>query len=769
MTMPTFRSTAETAQASGGTLTITKPAGTVDGDFLLAFIVHGDTSSGAITPPAGWTALFDDVALNDGTTLSMYRKIAASEGANYAFTVSDSAQETVGHITCWQDVDPTIPISDLVYTKEANNPAGVVPTAWAAYANSVAITFMGAGNAVDATPSGYTQREKTTQGAVTAEIATCSKNVAAAGYVGSGFTGASGNQLSGMLVLHGVGETLSGGPAVAGWRHVGDGTSSTVLDRPYGTADGDLLLLVAFDSTAHSTFTLGGSGWASLQDQAFHGSFAAHQSWWKVAASEPATYTHSWTSGTNDVEWFLVRIVGASATSPIAGSQKATATGSTSLSFPSIASVQDNALLLILAMDEAATAPAWTPPSGFSEQIDAQALMDATDVLGVFTGRQSGAGATGTITATGTGTGSGDDKVGLLVAITPANTPPTAPTWVTPSGAYSVDASLALALTNNDPDPGDTISSYALQRDIGGTVRYLRASDSTWQVAEQKNTGSGLTTQSILLAAGWGLDGDATHQYTAKTWDAADAEGEYGPALLIIPSAANDPTIDTPADGGTVATTAVTPTWTVAQQSEYLLELLDAAGTSVLWSSGWTASVGARSATVGYLLDNGTSYKVRLTTKNYEGLASTAVVVSFTTSFTEPATPIVDADGTTNPRRVRISIVNPTPSGAQPDLDENRVWRRPYGDTTTGIRRKVGVADSGTWDEWYVGSGQLWEFRVEAVGVNGASAFSEWVPATAEVLVWLDGGEFGDGAFSTFSAGTFGTTADETYDAGAFT
>ena len=81
---------ADTTVASGvrSTLTITKPAGTADGDLLAAAIIVGTTDT--VTPPAGWTAL--PTTLYDGSTDQMHTfwKIASSEGASWDWTIGAS-------------------------------------------------------------------------------------------------------------------------------------------------------------------------------------------------------------------------------------------------------------------------------------------------------------------------------------------------------------------------------------------------------------------------------------------------------------------------------------------------------------------------------------------------------------------------------------------------------------------------------------------------------------------------------------------------------
>lgn len=84
MANPTFRSSATAAAQTGATFSVTKPAGTADGDLLVAFQA---TALGGGTPPAtpsGWTLLTSQVY---GTTylLQVFYKVAASEGASWTF------------------------------------------------------------------------------------------------------------------------------------------------------------------------------------------------------------------------------------------------------------------------------------------------------------------------------------------------------------------------------------------------------------------------------------------------------------------------------------------------------------------------------------------------------------------------------------------------------------------------------------------------------------------------------------------------------------
>lgn len=78
-----YRSSSTVANASG-TVTVTKPAGCVDGDLLTAF--QATTLGGGTTPatPAGWT-LMDTQSFGVGKVLQRFEKLAASEPASWTF------------------------------------------------------------------------------------------------------------------------------------------------------------------------------------------------------------------------------------------------------------------------------------------------------------------------------------------------------------------------------------------------------------------------------------------------------------------------------------------------------------------------------------------------------------------------------------------------------------------------------------------------------------------------------------------------------------
>lgn len=99
-----YRSHAQASGLTGAAAVVTKPAGTVDGDYLVAVIV---TSATSITPPAGWSS----PSWSLGGQIPAFVRAASSEPADYTFTpVGGITPNTGVVIVCVRDRHPSAPI-----------------------------------------------------------------------------------------------------------------------------------------------------------------------------------------------------------------------------------------------------------------------------------------------------------------------------------------------------------------------------------------------------------------------------------------------------------------------------------------------------------------------------------------------------------------------------------------------------------------------------------------------------------------------------------
>jgi hypothetical protein len=177
--------TADTQAGAAASLTINKPAGTIDGDFLLAFIGK-NTIDDDVTAPAGWTKIEhtsrDDLVTD--TSLTSFRKFASAEGASYVFTTVASVR-MFGSIHRISAVDTTTPV-DVVGENTGDSTDPIAPSITTTVANTLKICACAQANAVDVAyvpPANYTERADQFSGdvmGVTGEVATRPQNASGA-------------------------------------------------------------------------------------------------------------------------------------------------------------------------------------------------------------------------------------------------------------------------------------------------------------------------------------------------------------------------------------------------------------------------------------------------------------------------------------------------------------------------------------------------------------------------------------------------------------
>ena len=320
----------------------------------------------------------------------------------------------------------------------------------------------------------------------------------------------------------------------------------------------------------------------------------------------------------------------------------------------------------------------------------------------------------------------GDTRYEQAVSL---NQDPTSPTIDTPNDGTVADVNEQLTFdwTFNDPDDGDTQSAYTLRRRIGaGSYEYWTGAG--WQASEDASTKIATSFTEDSMAAGWGADGDADHYYSIKTWDAADAgPSPWSSETRVIPSAQDNPTIDTPADLATVGAQE-TVTWTVATQTKYRVVISDTSSTSDMdagtleFDSGNVVNSGARSVAVTFPTNSVTRY-VRLQTWNDEGLLSDIDEHQVSVSFTPPADPTVVVTGETPAGGITIDVSNP---GTGATEVSNDIYRRKVGETGSGTLIATSVAVDGSFVDYAVASGVGYEYKARAHGDNGTTADSDW-------------------------------------------
>lgn len=182
---------------------------------------------------------------------------------------------------------------------------------------------------------------------------------------------------------------------------------------------GDVLLAVAAHQGGSVKNMTPPTGWTAVPNTDwFQGTNARIHAWFKVAGpAEPASYTFALVGSGDDMSGGILDIGSANAAAPIdaSGGQSNGSTSSTSVTAPSITTISSSAMLVF--GGACASAGAFTPPTGMTEQWDAATSGTYKVTTETATEQLVAAGPTGTRVATFPG---GCRSVAIQVAVAPA-------------------------------------------------------------------------------------------------------------------------------------------------------------------------------------------------------------------------------------------------------------------------------------------------------------------------------------------------------------
>ncbi len=218
----TYISSTKTQNITNSTsLVISKPAGTIDGDLMVAFVNSND--SGTTWTGAGWTEAIDS------TASAIYYKIASSEGSSYTFTNSASSL-LQGYILTYRNA-----AWDTIGTFSTLSGSPVAPAITTTGGYNTVIAYFKAGNTTSATfttPSPYTVVDSDSDDTATSSSsAIFSRSGFPAGTTGTVTSTISSGSLARGILLSIKPSGATGVPAGGG-----TGSSSTSVAGTAGTA-----------------------------------------------------------------------------------------------------------------------------------------------------------------------------------------------------------------------------------------------------------------------------------------------------------------------------------------------------------------------------------------------------------------------------------------------------------------------------------------------------------------------------------------------------
>ncbi|MEJ8546633.1 hypothetical protein [Brevibacillus borstelensis] len=293
-----------------------------------------------------------------------------------------------------------------------------------------------------------------------------------------------------------------------------------------------------------------------------------------------------------------------------------------------------------------------------------------------------------------------DESDGVFTII--HNQAPTAPTQLSPSGGAAVDRALTQRLSwkHNDPNSNDPQSKFDLQwRPVGTT---------TWNPVSQ-------TTPNQYWNAPGNTFPRGNIEWRVRTYDQAGLSGPYSAqATFFAGDKPAEPTIIGPSSPVPIA--RPTLEWSSFGQTAYQVQVLNTVRVT-LWDSGEVISTN-KARTIGMDLTNNTSYILRVRIKNADNLWSSWVERTIAVFYTTPPTPLLTVTGHDREGKITVAIKNPAPSGTEPNVKSNDLFRREVGQTEW-TRIATGIPVNGKFDDYTVASGTPYEYMARAQGTNG--------------------------------------------------
>jgi hypothetical protein len=202
--------------------------------------------------------------------------------------------------------------------------------------------------------------------------------------------------------------------------NIGSSTTLTVSAAPSGVVNGDLLVLFVATNSVH-TLGAGGpgaGGWTQIGSTQTHGTDTSMSCWYKIAASEPSSYTFATTfTGAQAQSYLMLAYSGVDGTTPLDGVTPVQETSGTTETAPSITitPATNGAMILFLLGSDPGVDPvsfaANTPGGSVARATQQQGL---TSFVGVIEYLQTTAGA-----ETITGATSGDAYCETAIALRP--------------------------------------------------------------------------------------------------------------------------------------------------------------------------------------------------------------------------------------------------------------------------------------------------------------------------------------------------------------
>lgn len=276
---PTFVSSS-TSRGTNAANTVTAPTSIQDGDLLIAVGLHNSNSQ-AMTPPTGFSVIYLDNGGSNSTFIAT--KTASSESGNYTFTWTGNGNNTLAMLVYRNATRVNTIGAITAASSNTSTAASITPS----YFGTLCGLFVNESTAtVTTAPSGMTQRALHTANSPSLGVYDLSNQAPTATSAYSLVWSGTGSNIGIQFQVTNEYTVAPEFVASANTQNAVNGTS-LVINKPTGTAEGDLMVAIMAIPTA-STWT-GDTDWTEVADQGANPSLRIA---YKVAgASEGASYT----------------------------------------------------------------------------------------------------------------------------------------------------------------------------------------------------------------------------------------------------------------------------------------------------------------------------------------------------------------------------------------------------------------------------------------------------------------------------------------------
>lgn len=313
------------------------------------------------------------------------------------------------------------------------------------------------------------------------------------------------------------------------------------------------------------------------------------------------------------------------------------------------------------------------------------------------------------------------------------NDPPEAPTNLKPNGD-AIDRSVVQRLSWDHTDT-DNQSKAEIDWKTQGA--------STWNRIVTNSTNEYKDVNGNTFPVG-------TIVWRVRTYDSYGYASPWS-AETVFTSAdpSNAPTITAPTSP--VGVSQPTIQWATSDQQSYQI-LIENSLNTVIWDTGEVISTN-RARTSGITLNNGGTYTISVRVRNQAGLWTSYAETTVDVSYSPPANPVVSSAG--DEGEITVLITNPTPTGTQPNVVSNSVYRSSGG---VFIRIAEGLPPNVNYVDYTPASGQTYEYYVQAQGSNQTSSESNRTNAVttiedAKLSLTSDYSQYVDVELSTSTGG----------------